>query len=105
MLAIVAAAEQLVRAMVDGLLHEVDRAIDKDEISALRMPGFEAPGDIVISHRLRRPDQVLATPAPILFTDRIIDGNDRRKDLRAVHAVPGENQLVGVFSIGLPRPC
>src|SRR5437879_2534227 len=50
-LPVVAAAEELIQAMVNRLRYERDGAVDEREVGPLRMPRFEAPGDIIVGHR------------------------------------------------------
>src|SRR3954454_2919623 len=50
---VVAAAQELVGAMVDILVEELDGAIGKGKVAAAGMPGFETPVRVVVEQVVR----------------------------------------------------
>src|SRR5262245_46370747 len=67
-LAVVAAAELVVRLVVDPVADEVDRPVGEDEVRPARVVRLEPPGDPPVPHAVDRIDPgatgLAAAPAP-----------------------------------------
>src|SRR6266849_1401751 len=83
-LTVIPAAQKLVRLVVDSLSYEVDGTVHKGKVGPLGMPGPESPSDAIIGHGMLRSADVRPAPAHVIFIHRVIDGNNRGVELRAV---------------------
>src|SRR5205823_3075710 len=65
-LAVVPAAEQLVRLVVDALGEEVDAPVPEQEVRPARVPGLEPPRDVPVCPRLVRFGTPLRTVGTVV---------------------------------------
>src|SRR5205807_91001 len=71
---VIPATHQLINAMVNVLLEEVNRTVGETEIGAARMVRFETPGDIPVVKHV----QQVAGIAPVTGAAEVVDRDNRR---------------------------